>query len=163
MSFYNPVTGTSGVTGGLSASKVSILKVKENSTNKFLNFLARKASANTASVVGVNMTVKFNFENPPQKGMNSKEENIDSREYKYVLELDENDNIIGGEWTENKHPIFIWAPAENEEPRGYGDDKVTSFDGSVEELKKLTKVAKSASQNRTVLGAVVRYFKEQTK
>jgi len=160
MKYYNPLTQK---TGNMTDSKLSILQVKENNDKVFINFLGRKASPKTKHVIGVVMTVKFVFENPPQKGMQSKEENIDTRAYRYILELDEDENIVGGEWTENKHPIFIWQPADDEKPMGYGDDQVESFNGTVEELKKITQVASRASKNRSVLGAIVRYFIEQAK
>jgi len=160
MNYFNPVSGDSG---DYSSSKITMAQVKENSDKQFLNFVGRKAGSKTKYVIGVTMRVKFVFENPPQKGNTQKEDNIDSRLYKYVLELDSDENIVGGEWTENSHPIFIWQPAENETPRGYGDSDVKSFDGSVEQLKKLTKAAKAASQKRSVLSAIVNYFFDKAK
>ena len=41
--------------------------------------------------------------------------------YGYILELDANDNIIGGEWSKDsykKHPDFIWMPFEPAAPTG---------------------------------------------
>ena len=41
--------------------------------------------------------------------------------YKYILELDSDDNIIGGEWgvsSYRAHPDFLWMPFEPAEPTG---------------------------------------------
>ena len=43
------------------------------------------------------------------------------KEYVYILELDTNDNIIGGEWSEENykdHPDFLWMPFEPAMPTG---------------------------------------------
>lgn len=161
MSYFNPITN---VPGQLEESKVSMLNISENlNSTKFLNFFSKKVGAKTKYAVGVRMHIEFVFENPPQKGMNSKPDNIDTRDYKYVLELDENDNIVGGEWTKNSHPIFIWNPSETETPFGYGDDVVKTFDGTVENLNSITGVAKKVSQKNTVLGAIVKYLIAQSK
>ena len=33
--------------------------------------------------------------------------------YRYDLELDNDLNIVGGEWYTNAHPDFLWTPAHN--------------------------------------------------
>ena len=36
-----------------------------------------------------------------------------SRNYEYLLELDDNGNIIGGEWISTNQPDFLWMPSGN--------------------------------------------------
>jgi len=161
ISYYNPITD---LPGHLNQTKVTMLEIAENNNQtSFLNFFARKAGPQTRSAVGVRMHVNYVFENPPQKGETQLPDNLDSRDYKFLLELDQNDNIVGGEWTKNSHPIFIWGAAEGEKPFGYGDDLIQSFDGSVESLRNLTAVAKEGSKKNVVLGAVVKYFINHAK
>lgn len=51
--------------------------------------------------------------------------------YNYILELDENENIIGGEWLAESrvnHPDFLWIPFETFDPTGsrkYGNPHVS--------------------------------------
>jgi len=113
--------------------------------------------------MGVEMTIHFVFENPPQYGNDTLPDNTDSRKYRFFIELDQNENVIGGEWSKNKHPIFIWNPAEGKPIHGLGDKQVPSFNGSVEELNKLSDIASAVSSQNTVLGAIVKYFVEKSK
>jgi len=103
------------------------------------------------------------FENPPQFGNSTLPDNTDSRTYRFFVELDENENVIGGEWMRNKHPIFIWNPAEGKPVNGPMDYLVPTFKGTVDELNKLTLVAQQVSSGNSVLGAIVKYFVEQSK
>jgi len=158
LSFFNPVTQESGA---YNQSRIDMATLK-NSTNssKILDLVNRKASSKAASVIGVTMQVNFVFENPPIFGNKTKPDNVDSREYTFYLELDVNENIVGGEWTENSHPIFIWNPAEGKKINGYGDETVKTFNGTVAELQKLTEYAKEVSSENTVLGAIMKYLVE---
>ena len=153
ISYFHPITKN---TGELKDSKLDYSQL--NDSDKFISFLKRKAGPQAKQVVGVHMTVNFVFENPPVFGEKQIPDNIDKRIYELYLELDESDNIVGGEWKLNKHPIFIWNPAENAKINGEGDDLVTSFNGSVEELKQLTQHAKKVSSKNTVLKAIYKYF-----
>jgi len=135
---------------------------EDANATKFDSFFKRKASPLTKNVIGVHMTVFFIFENQPVFGNEMKEDKKDERSYKFLLELDGEDNIIGGEWTENKHPIFIWIPVEGVMPLGDGGDIFPSFDGSVKQLQEISDLAKMVSQNNTVLGAIVHYLVEKS-
>ncbi len=72
-------------------------------------------SENVDSVVGVSMNVSYMIENSPsqRKEDSPRYDYITSVTYLYDLELDKDQNIIGGEWYENAHPDFIWTPEAN--------------------------------------------------
>jgi hypothetical protein len=51
----------------------------------------------------------------------------------YDLELDENLEIIGGEWYSNSHPDFLWAPIKNAKAKSSGDARLRgTWDGKSE-------------------------------
>ena len=41
-----------------------------------------------------------------------------TRDYEYLLELDADGNILGGEWISTNQPDFLWAPTQNCDARG---------------------------------------------
>jgi hypothetical protein len=61
-----------------------------------------------------------------------------STRYIYDLELDEQGNIIGGEWYQSKHPDFIWTPRLGSLPRSVSDSSIQSisWDPEREEMPK---------------------------
>lgn len=97
------------------ASAVAALQLGEPLENWVFNPKAR-------SWYKVNMTVSYrNSTNdvPPNAGATL----VDSTDlnYEYVLELDDNGDIIGGEWVgphRYNHPDFIWMPFEPADPTG---------------------------------------------
>jgi hypothetical protein len=179
LSFFNPL---SLAEGSIEESKVNYTALEQNnSTNvtefieraylnfsmiknfpALFNYLVKNASPKAKNVIGVTMTVSFIFENPPVFNETQLPDKTDKRRYTFFLELDGEDNVIGGEWVVNKHPIFIWNPAEGAQINGVGDDEVTEFNGTVEELQKISESALKASRRNTVLKAVMKYFVKQS-
>lgn len=45
--------------------------------------------------------------------------------YLYDLELDDELNIVGGEWYNNAHPDFLWVPLKGTSAVSYGDALVS--------------------------------------
>ena len=70
--------------------------------------------------------VKLTLLNDSLLGDESEKLKLGSIEYRYDLELDENQNIIGGEWLEGKHPDFIWIVAPKAKPLAAADYLFTS-------------------------------------
>lgn len=63
------------------------------------------------------------------------ESNSASKIYTYILELDSNDNIIGGEWYDSSstnHPDFLWVPTSKP-----SDDAVTPYGLSYADILEL--------------------------
>jgi hypothetical protein len=69
-------------------------------------------SSNTKSIVGIELELNYVVENMPDQ-INTPELNLPSlasATYYYDLEIDENNNIIGGEWYQVAHPDMLWKP-----------------------------------------------------
>jgi hypothetical protein len=65
---------------------------------------------NTKKIIGVYMDVTYTVEIEPTTGRpNDEKPPMKTARFVYDLELDENNNIIGGEWYSNVHPDFIWT------------------------------------------------------
>ncbi|MGZ3710736.1 MAG: hypothetical protein ACXVBE_03230, partial [Bdellovibrionota bacterium] len=78
---------------------------------------------NTEFVVNIVMSVTYVSEVMPSKlDVDSPEMDSNSvATYSYDLELDKNDNIIGGEWHSALHPDFLWVPVQGSSASSYGD------------------------------------------
>ena len=137
----------------------SIIYLEDKDNSGFLDYLRRKRSTDSLKFIGVHMTVFYLMENEPQhiKIINENYSmNVKHTIYKFALELDNLNNIVGGEWLSNFHPIFIWIPDESSKINGVYDN--IEYDGSVYNLKKISKYAKIASNSGTVLGSIVKYL-----
>jgi hypothetical protein len=74
-------------------------------------------AAQTAFVVGVRSTVTFGDGQPA--GLHTPDRKVLT--FVYDLELDQNYNVIGGEWREGNHPDFLWRPETGSHPTSEGD------------------------------------------
>lgn len=74
-------------------------------------------------------------ENGPLVSNGKVDKSTKSAEYSYLLELDDDENIIGGEWVDNSrenHPDFLWFPVEKP-----AVDTVTAAGLEYKEVKEL--------------------------
>ena len=78
-------------------------------------------SPKTKSIVGIKMQVTYVTESTPSKDENE-EPRLTTIEWQYDLELDQKNNIIGGEWYSENHPDFLWTPDKNAFPETLGDN-----------------------------------------
>ncbi len=76
-------------------------------------------------VVGVKMNVTLLFGSTSE---DNGEQETRVVEYKYMLELDKDENIIGGEWISTDHPDFAWVPKSTGLPTSEGDSLTTGLD-----------------------------------
>ncbi len=80
----------------------------------------------------VAMTVNYRISNFGLDGAGTVPADLSSRTYDYILELDDEGHILGGEWigdSRRDHPDFIWMPFEPAEPTGdvsYGNPEVNN-------------------------------------
>jgi hypothetical protein len=135
------------------------IKSLSTSEDRFVNFIFRKKSPNTMNVVGVHMTVYFVMESEPvhrEKVETNDRKTIKEMRYSFSIELDGSLNVIGGEWLSNKHPVFIWDVDEPQHIRGMYDN--ISFNGSSDDLRRITSYAKDASSRYKVLKSIVKYL-----
>ena len=126
-----------------------------------MKFIKKMANKKATHLVGVTMELTYMKETIPSHSPPGGDLKI-KVEYVYTLELDEQNNIIGGEWLHNKHPDFMWTPAEGTKPMNDEDDKIASNMygdiSSPEVLRQLGKYAQSASARGEVLDSVIRYL-----
>lgn len=68
--------------------------------------------------VGVNMSLTYVSENSPQHTRDGESIRDQTRtvHYRYDLELDDNEQILGGEWYNASHPDFLWLPRYQAKP-----------------------------------------------
>jgi hypothetical protein len=82
------------------------------------------------------------------------EDKDESMEYDAILELDDNDNILGGEWKHKEHPNFIWYWDESTPIEGISDKDFPSFVWT----SSLPDLATKASSKGQPLKAVVNFL-----
>jgi len=112
--YFNPETNEA--TEKLSDALITIENFRSDKFRKF-------RSPQTKKIVGVEMMMEYVVEtDPAQRPVDDVTYDRTQRVYYlYDLELDENNNIIGGEWYQNAHPDFLWTPTQNARPLAVGD------------------------------------------
>ena len=140
-------------------AKVLTQYLNTNTNDKFLYFLKKRSPINTHSFVGIFLTIEYVVETELlHKDDESNPDSIRIADYVGGINLDKDNNIIGGEWRYNHHPDFIWRISELRSPSSTYDKYVPSFNGKVSELKKLTQYAKLQSQQKVPLKSIIEYL-----
>lgn len=119
--YGNPITKK--VSYRLQEAKVKLADYKEDP------YRAKRA-AGTVYVVNVSMNLDYIEETQPSLlDRDSSAEDAHHRStYSYDLELDEKDQIIGGEWHSQEHPDFLWVPKKDAKANSRGDVWLDSRD-----------------------------------
>jgi hypothetical protein len=127
------------------------------SKDKFLNFLARQADWKTKYVVGVYVNCTYAIETQPSHTEKTLPNVNKTSTSVGAIELDENDNIIGGEWKTNSHPNFMWKYDENHPVESCCDDYTKTYNGGQinDDFKNW---AIQASTKQQVLKSVINYL-----
>jgi hypothetical protein len=116
-------------------------------------------SSQSTAVVGIAMDFTYVKETQPKHKRTDSPENDALRtvRYYYDLELDNSDNIIGGEWYTNRHPDFLWVAEPDAKAESIAEDEaIGEWDGSDMLLpKSWRKAAIRASQEGQPLGKIV--------
>jgi len=156
--YFNPLTNVQSST---ITSSVITLSQLQSSTNAILQFVNKYRNPSSTNFIGINMTINYVVEIFPVHDNYVASDAFDSASYSMILELDSSYNIIGGEWTTNTHPTFVWN-ISTAIPYTQ-DNNVPTFNGSVAALKSLTTNAQSlSSQQMTVLKSIVDYLVAQS-
>lgn len=146
--------------GDLSSAKISLPQLA-SSPKKLHQFLYKRANKQASSIIGVSMDIAYVAETYPSHDPPGPD-NIIKVSYVYSLELDENDNIIGGEWLHNQHPDFLWMVVEGARAMNEEDEEIErSVIGSISDpsiLNKIREYGISAGQRGEVLNIVVDYL-----
>lgn len=109
-SYFNPQTRESA------SLQESIVTTAQFTNDKYKKYRGDK----TKFIVGITMTVRYTVETSANEADidSSQEDVIVDTQYDYDLELNQNGDIIGGEWYQDTHPDFIWTPQANKSPQG---------------------------------------------
>ncbi len=148
--YFNPKTGNVFKTYEEAVLKRGSF---EDSNEKF-------RAEKTKFIVGVSMQVSYVIENTPSAGENQEIE-TSSTGYDYDLELDENHQIIGGEWHSYQHPDFLWVPVKGTFPATLGDgpDGGSDFHNITPEMRS---VVQANSERNLPWGPFVRNLFSQS-
>ncbi len=116
--YFNPQTGKD-----VKKLETATIPVEKFTKDKFKKY----RSPNTAYVVGIKMDVTYVVEtDATHNEVDSADyDSTNQASYMYDLELDENMNVIGGEWYSNLHPDFLWNPVADARAETIGDSQVT--------------------------------------
>lgn len=106
--------------------KKAMVPVNQFTIDKFKHVRA----PGTAYVVGVTMDVTHLNETKPSHAVQTKVATVTQR-YVLDLELDANQNIIGGEWYIRTHPDFLWGYAPDAVAYAPGDYDINANDWNV--------------------------------
>ncbi len=147
LTFFNPSTKSHG---SMESSIVPYSEVRKDPYKKY-------RSANTRYLVGVISEIKYVVEEEPDQ--NNSISNPLSRlvtvTYYYDLELDQNYNIIGGEWYQQGHPDMLWKPIRGALAAAIGEERLPEWDGSLPVPVDFFKVGISASAQKTPLSKIL--------
>lgn len=127
----------------------------------FLRYAYQKADPRTAYVVGLMLNVTYAVEIRPAHYTYPMPDETETDSYLATLELDINNNILGGEWRFNTHPDFAWKIDDNYVVQGYYDQYTPDFSGQVSNNYLL--YAKRASSQGQLLKSFVDYLANQSQ
>jgi hypothetical protein len=116
--YFNPQTGKAG--GSLTQSTVALENFKKDKFRKY-------RGPDVKDVVGVAMDIVYGRGAlPSHKSTDSAADDLQKKvTYLYDLELDENGEIIGGEWYQLRHPDFIWVPDKSARAQSVAEKNAT--------------------------------------
>lgn len=117
-------------------------------------------SRGAVTIVGVEMDVQYVRAYFPSDSAEDDESRdfLDQVTYRYDLELDRAGKIIGGEWHEDRHPDFLWAPVPGARAKSVGDEKIPEKDSWKREVPlpdSWARVARATSRKGQPLAAIV--------
>ena len=118
--FYNPIT----LKGGSLAESIVPIDKRWQRVDPFAE--VRNKDRRATQIVAVAMDVSYVVETEPRQGV-PLEDLINTVTYHYDLELDADNNIVGGEWYTNLHPDFLWTRRGNVKPTNVVDKRIARF------------------------------------
>ncbi len=156
--YFNPMTRKERK--DLEASVVTVADFKTDRFGKY-------RSPQTQKIVGVVMRVGYVIEaSASMDDRDSAEDDIVRWvEYRYDLEIDAKDQIIGGEWYLDAHPDFIWTPRRNVKPNS-PIDSVVSEDEDLQDgvvPAEWAKAARAGSPSGLILNKLTEKILDRAK
>lgn len=140
----------------------ALIPISEFTKDKFKKFRSLK----TKKIVGVAMNLSYSVErfSDHRELDRPEDDNILSVEYYYDLEIDDEGQIIGGEWYQNAHPDFLWSPTVG--AKAQAPDEISSsavWDPSQVVPRDLQRMAKRAAAGGFPLERILRPLFERSK
>lgn len=148
LKYFNPNTRS---VGSMSESLVAY----EDVTN---DLYRSYRSSDTKYLLGVTSEIQYVVEEQPYQSEHSTDpfRRLVTVTYYYDLELDENYNIIGGEWYQKAHPDILWRPTSpGARPRVSGEDRLNDWEGHFPLPQELVSFAERASAYKIPLSKVL--------
>jgi hypothetical protein len=160
--YVNPLTGASGQ---------SLEKAKVRLADWRADPFFRSRSPQAVYVVKIQMQFVYGAETSPSTlGEDPPElDSFATATYRYDLELDEQDNIVGGEWHTPAHPDFLWVPVKGGQASSEGDTALdrdgdnSSWNPSAALPASWKKAARLSSANSQPLARVVKRLLELSR
>lgn len=106
-SYFNPATGNSATS--LEEAKVGLSSFAKD---RFAPYRGQ----NAMSVVGIEMQTTFMYFKVPGSSSPTEDNETRTAAYRYDLELDSSERIVGGEWYSYLHPDVIWVAPPGASP-----------------------------------------------
>jgi hypothetical protein len=157
--YFNPLTN---LTDTFQNSVVTIDEAKQLTSNRFINFTLHNITNATAYIVGAKMRVDYLYETTPNHDNLTFPDFETNITYHYVLELDKDLRMVGGEWLYNRHPNYVFGPRPWDESLWLEDQYVDSFNGTVGELRNLTHYSRDkAIKRKSPLKQVIKFIIDQ--
>lgn len=148
--YFNVETGKT-----VKSLKNAIVPLNEFSKNKF------PRDPKTKSVVGVHMNLTYVIETDPshRETDSVSHDNTTTVVYTYDLELDADEEIIGGEWYSNLHPDFMWTPPKRARPHVSSAEKnLGRWDARSELPSDWQQLGAAAAKQGKPLGRIVEFL-----
>lgn len=156
--YFNPLTNDFFTSASGAKVPVSSLQM---TADTFLNYVATVAAPGTASVVGFFIKINYTNETPQNKlihGDTTEEPIFETKEYEGFLDLDANDNIVGGEWKYTAYPQYLWYYDESKTIETDGDVHLPRFLGSALGLTDLASTTMDSSNKGQILKSIADYL-----
>jgi hypothetical protein len=160
--YYNIVTGA--FYSSAKAAMVSRDRLRYCGTQWCRNVY--NTSSNAVNVVGAFIRVTYTVETNPVYSTTTRPDSLKTENFDSAIELDQNGNIIGGEWRYNVYPNFMWTPDIELPVEGVSDDACDSavpvFGGSAGDLIKMTSLAQTGSKRGQVLRSFINWLVDKS-
>ena len=114
-------------------------------------FAAFRNNPQAKKIVIVKMDVTYVAETDPRHGV-PHEDKLKVVTYWYDLELDEDNNIVGGEWYTNRHPDFLWTKKRNSRPQNTVDRTISRLLDEKKTVQEFAKTGNMSVFNQALLG-----------
>jgi len=147
LKYFNPKDHNQG------SMKESLIRYSDLRNDPY----AAYRSSQVKYLIGVASEIQYIVEENPYHSSSSSSSlnRLVTVVYYYDLELDEDYNIIGGEWYQKAHPDMIWKPSRGAKPQVRGEDKVSDWAGVFPMPRDLSQFATKLSAYKTPLSKIL--------